>query len=279
MSRPLKKLFAILAGNSILALGIAAFIEPTGIITGGTAGVGLVFGRLLGVPVSVTAFVLNAAAFFLGLAVLGRAFALTTLVSSCFFPIVLGVFERIEALARITDDTLLCALLAGACSGLGVGIVLKAGASTGGLDIPPLVAQKLWALPIDTGMMALNCAVLALQLPFSGPEQILYGLVNTVLMSAVLGRVMTFGTQQIQILIISPRFEEIRCALLREDCGVTLLNAETGLTAAPQKAVLCVVHPRRLASVKDRVQAIDPQSFMTISTITEVHGKGFSLSR
>lgn len=278
-TKPIRTILTILCGNVMVTFSIVAFLEPAGIITGGTAGIGLTLQHWFGIPMFITVAVVNIAAFAAGLFVLGRAFALTTLLSTLALPVFLSLFERVVTLARLTDDLLLCALLAGATAGIGVGIVLQAGASTGGMDIPPLVAKKLFDIPVGTGMLACNCAVLLLQASAASIDGILYGLVNVTVMSLTLNRILISGSQQAQVLIISARYEEIRQRLLAEDTGVTMVQIETGLTAAAQKAVLCVVPPRKLFLVKKLVQEIDAASFMTINTISEVRGKGFSYSR
>lgn len=274
-----KNFIKIIAGNAIIAFAIVAFLEPTGIITGGSAGVGLALQHWFGIPVFITVSIINLAAFGVGWFVLGRTFALTTLLSTFAFPLFLNIFERIDALTYLTNDMLLSTLLAGAAFGLGIGIVVQAGASTGGMDIPPLVAKKLFNIPVSTGMMVCNCTVLLFQASFSNIECILYGLVNIVTMSIMLDRLLLSGTQQTQVFIISTHYEEIRKRLLSEDIGVTMVQIETGLANATQKAVLCIVQPNKLCLVKQLVEEIDQLSFMVIHTVTEVEGKGFSCAK
>lgn len=275
----IRNILIILCGNIIIAFSIVAFLKPTGIITGGTAGIGLTFQYWFGVPMFITVAIVNVATFLLGLFVLGREFALTTLLSTFALPVFLNLFEHAERLAHLTNDLLLCALLAGAACGVGIGIVIQEGASTGGMDIPPLVAKRIFGIPVSTGMMVCNCIVLVMQVPFVNIECILYGFVNVVVLSITLNHILLSGARQAQILIISAQYEEIRKRLLSEDTGVTMLHIETGLAGTAQKAVLCVVPPRKLFFVKRLIQRIDESSFMMINTIAEVKGKGFSCMR
>ena len=96
----------ILLGNAIYALAVTMFILPAGLITGGTTGLALFFFHQFGLPVTVFVSVFNVAAFLLGLWILGKKFALTTLVSTFFYPFILGVFQKIPALTQMTDDRL-----------------------------------------------------------------------------------------------------------------------------------------------------------------------------
>ncbi|MDU4959226.1 MAG: YitT family protein [Sporomusaceae bacterium] len=275
----LNRILIILCGNAIIAFAIVAFLEPTGIITGGAAGIALAFQHWFGLPIFLTISVVNAAAFIAGWYVLGRTFALTTLLSSVVLPFFISLFGSIDTLSHLTDDILLCALLAGSAFGIGIGIVIRSGASTGGMDIPPLVAKKWFGIPVSSGMLFANGVVLAMQIPSANAEGILYGLVNITIMSLMLNRILLAGSQQAQVLIISSRYEAIRKRLLSEDSGVTMLHIETGLAETEQKAVLCVIPPRKLFMIKQIVQEIDANSFMMINTITEVRGKGFSSAR
>lgn len=280
--RNMKRLTGILAvicGNVILAFGIAAFLEPTGIISGGTTGIGLFVQEIFGLSVSVTYGIVNVVCFLLGLVILGREFAMSTLLSTVIFPFILGFFERMEGISSLTDDYFLCAVLAGTLSGTGVGLVIRFNASTGGMDIPPLIANKLFGIPIGTMMLAINVLTLALQLTFSDTEQILYGLVQTVLLSLVLDHVLLFGKHQANLMIISPEYEKIHRILLENETGVTLFPVETGYKGEKQKAILCAISSRRLPRIKQLVEAADPTAFILVNSSTEVMGRGFTLPR
>lgn len=270
---------AVICGNIILAFSIAAFLEPTGIISGGTTGIGLFVQEYFGLPVSVTYAVVNVVCFLLGLAVLGKEFAMSTALSTVIFPFVLGYMERLPWIASLTDDFLLCALLAGAMAGAGVGIVIRFRASTGGMDIPPLILNKLTGIPVGNVMLVINGLTLALQISFSDSEQILYGLVQVAVMSVVLDKVLLFGMQQAKLIIISPMHEEIRRLLLQNQTGVTMIPIEAGYTGENGKAILCAIPARRLPKIKQLIREIDQTAFILVDSSTEVMGRGFTLPR
>ena len=133
------ELCGILLGNAILAFGIAAFVLPHGMITGGATGLGLVTSRVFGVDLSVAVAVYNIILFAVGAFVLGKKFALTTIVSTIVYPMFLSFFTQQQWIATMTNDILLSAIYAGIMVGLGVGIVIRFGASTGGLEISHLI--------------------------------------------------------------------------------------------------------------------------------------------
>ena len=176
LAKNLMNLALILLGNAIYALAVTMFILPAGLITGGTTGLALFFFHQFGLPVTAFVSVFNVAMFLLGLWILGKKFALTTLVSTFFYPFILGVFQKIPMLTQMTDDRLLCAVYAGLMIGFSIGIVIRAGASTGGMDIPPLVLNKKLGLSVSATMYAFDFTILLLQILFSDKEQVLYGI-------------------------------------------------------------------------------------------------------
>ena len=132
----------IILGNFIIALGICAFITPVGLITGGASGIGIAVKSLTGINISYTVYAINMIMFVAGYFYFGKKFAIGTLLSTILFPTFLAILEQIPAVSNITGDVLLSALYAGLCIGLGLGFVLRVGASTGGMDIPPLIVNK-----------------------------------------------------------------------------------------------------------------------------------------
>ena len=115
----------------------------------------------------------------------------------------------------MTNDILLSAIYAGIMVGLGVGIVIRFGASTGGLDIPPLILNKKFGIPVAVSMYLFDFTVLLLQIVISTKEQVLYGILIVILSSIVLGYVSLAGQKKVQVMIISRHYQEIRDMLLQ----------------------------------------------------------------
>jgi len=276
----LKPVAAVVTGNIIVAFAIAAFILPKNLIAGGTTGLAIILNHFFGLNISLVVLIFNGFMFFVGAALLGRKFALTTILSTLIFPTFLSFFRTLPALQDITDDILLSAIYAGILCGLGVGLVFKAGASTGGMDIPPLLLNKHFHIPVAVGMYAFDVIFLLVQALFSSMEQILYGLIMVFLTSLVINKVMVAGTNKMQLFIISKKYEEIKAALLFvQDVGLTMVNVETAFEGVQQQAVLCVVEQRKLPAINALVNQIDPFAFVIIGQVHEVAGKGFTLER
>lgn len=271
----------VLAGNAVMALGIVMFILPNGMMTGGTTGLSLIVGHYTKLPISVFVLIFNVIMFAIGLVVLGRAFAMTTLISSFSYPVVLEFFQRIPAVAEgITKDRLLCALFGGLLIGFALGIVIRAGASTGGMDIPPLILNKKYGLPVSVMLYLFDFVILLGQALFSDKEAILYGLILVMTYTIVLDKVLVFGRAQTQVKIISKKADEINTAINQEiNRGSTLIHTVTGYLKQEQDMIMTVISNRELARLNRVVMKIDPDAFMIVAKVNEVSGKGFSRPR
>ena len=274
------KLLLVLAGNTLYALGVALFLLPAGLITGGTTGMGLVAEHFFHVPLTAFVAVFNLAMFLVGLLVLGKVFALTTIISSFYYPFILEVIQRTIGEVRLTDDPLLATVLAGLMIGAGIGMVIRAGASTGGMDIPPLVLQKKLNIPVSLSLYVFDCGILLLQALFSNVEQVLYGLVLVLLYTLTLNKALMLGTGQMQLKVISSHYEEISREIQQKmDRGVTLFTSAGGYAGQEGSTVLTVVDRRELPKVTELVSQVDPDAFMVVSQVNEVRGRGFTLPK
>ncbi|MGF0033324.1 YitT family protein [Bariatricus sp. SGI.154] len=278
--KTLETIIGVLVGNAVLAFTVGAFVVPHGIIMGGATGIGLTISHYLPINLSLIILVVNAVLFILGTFVLGKKFALTTIISTFVYPMFLSIVQSIPGITELTDNIMLATLYAGALLGLGIGLVVRVGSSTGGTDILALVFNKLFHAPVAVLMYIIDFIVLGCQVFFSDSEQILYGILALVVTTTVMNKVILMGQSQIQLFVITEKYEEVKEKMLKEiDAGVTLVHVETGYGGKQQKAVLCVIPNRKLYSVNEMVQVIDPKAFITISQINEVRGRGFTMEK
>lgn len=276
----LETVIGVLLGNLILAFTVVAFIVPHGIIMGGATGIGIVVSHYLPVQLSVAVLGINACLFALGALTLGKKFVVTTIASTFLYPVCLSVMQAVPGLSSLTDNMMLATLYGGAVLGIGVGIIVRVGSSTGGTDILALVLNKFFHLNLAALLYVVDFLVLGAQMIFSGTEQIMYGILMLVIETFVMNRVMLMGQSQIQLLIISEKYEEIRVRMLKEqDVGVTMIHVETGYGKEEQKAVLCIIPKRKLYATNEMVHLIDEKAFLTISQINEVKGRGFTMEK
>lgn len=271
---------SILLGNALYSLAVALFLEPSGLITGGATGIALAIGRLTGLPVSGLLLFINLAMLVWGWAVLGRAFALNTLASSVLSPAFLGLFEGLLAGRVLTEDIFLCTVFSGLGIGVALGLVIRSGASTGGLDIPPLVFNKWFKLPVSATMLTFDIAVLLMQAVFSPVQQVLYGVVMVLIHTIVMDKMLMLGASRTEVKIVSSQSDAICAAILAQlDRGVTILHGEGGYTREPSAVLLSIVSNRELPRLEKLAHSIDPTCFLIVSHVTEVSGRGFSLDK
>jgi uncharacterized membrane-anchored protein YitT (DUF2179 family) len=215
-----------------------------------------------------------------GFLLLGKKFALTTIVSSITYPIALELFDRLLGDMRLTEDPMLNTLFAGLGIGIGLGVVIRNGASTGGMDIPPLVLNRFFKIPVSVSLYVFDVCILFGQAVHNSMENILYGILLVMIYSIVLDKLMIMGTTRTEVKVVSAHAEEIRKAILSEvDRGVTMLQGETGYLQEETQLILSIVSNRELPQVEKLIHSIDPESFLIISRVSEVRGRGFSMSK
>ena len=270
---------SVFLGNTISALGIGGFLIPAGMMMGGATGIGLAVNHYTGLPVSAALAVLNVVLFVVGAAVLGKAFALMTIISTFYSPFILEMIQQLIP-EPLTQDIMLATIIGGLLVGLGMGMVLRVGASTGGMDIPPLLLKKKAGIPVGVSMYAFDFAILAVQATFAGLERMLYSVILIIIYTVVIDKIMTLGTSQIQAKIISERYEEINRAIQqRLDRGTTLIAMKGGYLGRESYEIMIVLGTRELPRLSELVTEYDPKAFMVVNKVSEVRGRGFTLGK
>lgn len=270
----------VVVGNFLYALTVKLFLLPSGLVTGGTTGMALTMNHFFGIEISGFVLIFNVVMLVLGFFVLGRQFAATTLASTFLYPLALEIFDSLLGDFVITNDILLCTLFTGLGIGISLGIVIRSGASTGGMDIPPLILKKTLRIPVSASMYAFDVCILLSQALFRPAENILYGIVLVLIYTLVLDKMLLMGATRTEVKIVSRNSDEIRNAILKQiDRGVTLLDGEGGYLHNKTQIVLSVISNRELPKVEKLIHAIDPESFMIVSRVSEVSGRGFSMKK
>lgn len=274
------KLAMVVFGNLLYALSVTLFVLPSNVISCGTTGIGLVLEHLWNVPISGFVLVFNVIMLALGWLVLGKGFAMTTELSSLLYPVLLEICQQLLGDGGVTENMLLNTLFGGMGLGASLGIVMRAGASTGGMDIPPLILKKLFSIPVSATLWIFDFLIMLAQMSFHTPEDLLYGIVMILTISIVLNKVTLLGTSRTEIKIVSQKSEEIRQGILSQvDRGVTMLHGEGGYLGKPTEVILSIVSNHELPKITALAREIDPDCFMIVSRVTEVWGRGFSYGK
>ena len=175
---------------------------------------------------------------------------------------------------------MLCTIVAGVMLGIGSGLTLRSGASSGGSDIIGVILNKKFKIPVSVVMNVCDASVIILQALGQPLVQTIYGIMVITISAAIVGRVLTFGTGESQIVIFSEYHDEIRDALLNElDAGLTSLVAESGYRQKQMKVIVSVVPYQKVMSVKQMILGIDPAAFVVVDEIRSVLGRGYTIDR
>lgn len=278
--KKLLSLGLVLVGNLIYVLSAKLFLLPAGLMSCGTTGLAISVNRLTGIPLTGFILVFNLAMLVLGWMILGKQFALTTVFSSLFYPIALEILNRALGDYVITENILLNTLFAAMGLGLGLGIVIRGGASTGGMDIPPLILNKFFRIPVNASLWVFDFCILLSQLMFHSLEDLMYGILLLIVISMTLSRVLLLGTSKTEVKIISQEAPRIRDAILKKvDRGVTLLHGQGGYSGKDNDVILSVVSNHELPKIEALARDIDPDAFLIVSRVTEVWGRGFTIRK
>lgn len=278
LMKEIVNLLCIVLGNFILALGVMLFVSPMDFVSGGATGIGLLIEKVFGLKLSVGVGILNVVMFILGFLILGKRFAATTLLSTFLYPGSLALLESMPELAQMNTDPIIAAVFGGACIGVGVGLVIRMGSSTGGMDIPPIILQKYTGIAVAISMNALDLLIMCTQMPFSSPQKVMYSLLMLAVTTIVMDKVAIVGVTQTQVMVISSKYMEINKAIHDKiDRGTTLLNATSGHLQQDQKVVMSIINNRQLHELTQVVEEVDPHAFLIVNRINEVHGNGFTI--
>lgn len=281
MKQNLKMIGSVLLGNTLLAFAICAFVVPNDIMLGGSSGIALFIQQFFpGIRLSVISAVVNVALFGLGWVFLGWKFAATSLASTIVYPIILSIFETLPIGTMFNENIVLSALACAVLLGLGIGIVVREGGSTGGMDIPPCILFKLYGIPVGKSIMFFDSLVVLMQVAVKGLGGILCSILVIAVMSIVIDRTVVTGERTEQMIIISPEYQKIRDFILHTaNCGVSMLDMETGYDGKHQQAILTVVYSNKYPEIRDGALAIDPRAFIITSEVTNVNGIGYTIAR
>ncbi len=273
-------LLLVLLGNVAYTLSIKLFVLPANLISCGTTGLALTVNALTQIPISAFILVFNMAMLLLGWWGFGRRFMMTTIFSSLFYPVALELLNFLLGDLRITDNLLLNTLFAGMGLGASLGLVVRGGASTGGLDIPPLLLKKFFRIPVSASLWVMDFCIMLSQMPFHPPEDLLYGVILLITISVTLNKILLLGTSKTEVKIVSRKSGEIRDAILSQiDRGCTVLHGEGGYLHETTQVILSVVSNYELPRIERLARDIDPSCFLIISQVSEVWGRGFSYDK
>jgi len=263
----------ILLGSVLGAIAYPLFLVPNHIAPGGLTGIATILNYLFHWPVGITSLLLNIPLFLVGYRAMGRVFALRSLVATLLFSLLIDIIP----LPPMTTDPLLGALFGGVLLGVGLGLILRGGATTGGTDMAArMVHNRFQHISVGALLFGIDGLVVALAGIGIQAEYALYAFISIYASSKLIDVVMTGLSSDKACYIISDHNEAIKRELMDElDRGVTVLHAEGGFSGDERPVLLCVLSAQELGRLKAIVRMEDERAFVFITDAHEVLGEGF----
>lgn len=273
----------ITLGLILYAIGLVVFIKPSGIVTGGLAGIGLLveYATTGRIPLQQTYFAVNCILLLAALKILGFKFLVKTIYSVLVLTFLLTILGYMVDEPIIKGEPLLAGVIGAMLCGSGIGFVFSANGSTGGTDIVVAVINKYKNLAFGRGMLLCDFIIISCSyLVFQDVNKIVYGLIVMGVMTYTIDMVINGFRQSVQVLIISEKYEIIADAINKElRRGCTLLDGTGWYTKKPTKVIMVLA--KRVESVQlfRLIRSIDEKAFISQSTVRGVYGEGFDKMR
>lgn len=273
----LKSSLLILIGSIIYAVSISLFLNPNKIAPGGVSGIAIMAGHFTDVGVGTLTFLINAPILVIGLIKLGKGFFVGTMVSILLSSVLTDIFAKLPPL---TNNTMLSAIAGGVILAIAIGLIFKAGYTTGGTDIIVRLI-KLRHKHLKTGIIFFivdGIISVASGIVFKNPDYALYALLSLTISSIVLDIVLYGSDEARLVYIITKKEKEITDYILDKlDVGCTLLDCEGAYSGEKRQTIMCAIKKRDLPQLQEYVLNTDSDSFMIVTSASEVYGEGYKL--
>jgi len=267
----------IVLGCTIMGLSYSLFLIPHHFVPGGVSGIAIILNYFFRLPVGGMIILLNIPIFLFGLRTMGKKYVLKSLVGMILSSVLIDVFNQVVKIQPATDNKILASIYGGILLGIGLGIVFRGRASTGGSDIVGMVVSKYTGISIGFGIMITDFVIISASgFAFRDLEAPLYGYIVLFLSTKVIDMILEGWNYSKLVIITSNRTPEIESFILNtlERSGTALKSRSLYLNREGE-IILTVIHRKQLAELRDFVREIDPQAFLIINDTYDVLGKGF----
>ncbi|MBB5183383.1 YitT family protein [Catenisphaera adipataccumulans] len=267
----------IVFGNFLVAVATWYFVIPNDILNGGTAGLAIALKPVLHTDTVLMNNLFTIVFFAIGALTLGRRFAARSLLSSISYPVMLTVLSAVMQPAE-EMPMYIAAIYSGVLSGIGLGLVFRTDASTGGMDVPALILAKYTNMKSGDAIFLVDALVVLLGVFTYGIVPALIGIIAVYVTGAAVNRTVLLGAQPAKnVMIVSDDWQEIETTLMKKvNRGVTRLSAQGGYTKKERPVLMCVIRQKQYPQLEEQVRAIDPHAFIIVNDVHRVEGEGFS---
>lgn len=273
-----KSIILILIGTFIMSIGYVYFISPYKIAPGGVYGIAIVLHHLFDFPIGIAALCLDIPLSLIGLKILGPRFGWKTFlgfISMAFFVDLLAYFQGDNPL--VPDDALLSAIFGAVLIGLGLGLVFKSKASSGGSDIIAMILNKYTKLPLGQLIIYIDSVIVLISLvAFKDWKIPLYSWLVIYIIGKVVDLILEGMSYNKSVFIISDKYEEIKMKIIEDlDRSGTFINGEGLYSQETKKIIYTTISRRELEILKEYIYQIDRKAFITVTDAHEIIGEGF----
>jgi len=268
-----RKYVLIFLGSVIAAAGLELFLVPNHIIDGGVVGIAIMLSAVTGYPFGLFLIVVNLPFLYLGYRLVGWRFTVATAFAIGGLAFWTAYFGPIQA---VTDDLFLAAIFGGIIDGIGVGMIIRSGGSLDGTEIVAIILDKRSSFSVGEVVMFFNLFILGSAGFVFGWDRAMYSLVAYFVIAKMIDVVLKGLDESYAVMTVTTRHDEVAAALTEMGRGVTLLHGEGGYTGEQRKILYCVVTRLELDKVKNIVQTVDEQAFVTINPVHDIIGGRFN---
>ena len=274
-----KEYITIVVGLALYALGWTGFLLPHEITTGGVTGIGALLFYAKGIPVAVTYLSINLVLLFLSVKIIGWKFSLRTIFGVGTLTIFLTVAQQLITKPILVDEPFMACVLGGVFAGVGIGIVFTANGSTGGTDIIAMIVNKYRNVTLGRVILYSDLMIIASSyLIFHSLEKVVFGVTTLVVMTYCLDLVVNGVRQSVQFFIITHNPDEIAQRINTEvHRGVTVMDATGYYSKEPTKVLMVMAKKNESVKVFRIVKQVDPNAFVSQSSVIGVYGQGFDI--
>lgn len=273
-------LLLVVAGTTMMAVGVNMVYDPMGMVTGGVSGVAIVVKELThgvmgdGIPIWLTNTLLNVPIFLGALLLVGKRFVLRTLFGALSFSVALYLVPSYNLCG---DDYLLASIFGAVISGVGIGMVFMTHSSTGGTDMFCMTIHRfLRHYTVPQMLMVVDGAIVLAGAAVFGLRAALYAVIAVYITSKVSDAMLEGLKFAKMVYIISERYEQIAEEIMTKmDRGATGIPIRGMYTGADRNMLFCVVNNKEIVQIKEIVTELDPKAFVIVSDVREAVGEGF----
>lgn len=269
MKKRIKNYVIVLLGVLIVAITYDLFLSPYQIVAGGVGGLAIIVRKLIGMEESTFIFLANIVLVIISYIFLGKEKTKNTVMGALLLPIFIKLFSNISSFLTFEIDPMVVAILGGALSGFGYGLVFGQNFTTGGTDILNQLAEKYFKIPMAKSILYIDGFIVLCSFLVFGFTSMMYALIALFLISTISNQTQLGINRNRVFYITSKKLKEIKEFLTENSYDVTIVDSVGGYSKKKAKLLICGVHSKDYYRIKEGIEIIDPNAFIVVANAYE----------